>query len=189
MSKERDLNKDIERFVCEKFLELCNKEINCDIQIERAGNPNKKEPDFMCSNGVAVEVTGIYASKEDGKMSNRIIHGKRGQMKDYIKTSNAQDYVVSKIVEKHNKHNGGNYSGCPDETEIYLVCNGLPNHSVIGLGIEEEVDGIREKLDEKLSSGGGEKCFDGIFLLLNDGKYSIRQLWQPGKRKGRAKKG
>ena len=192
ISNERNSKEKVERSVCEKFLELFNEKHGCNVKIERAGDPNKREPDFMCSDGVAVEVTELYANEEDGKISNKMIHGKSDPnlqndgfggsiMKDALKVTDEHLYIASKILEKQKKLNSGNYAGCPDGTKIYLVCNALEKCSMAGLfmGVAT-IRKICEELHEKMSSRKDKKHFDGIFLLLgSERKYFLESAWQP----------
>ena len=177
--KEEKFKEDVERFVCKVFLEKCKP----GVTIIRHGDPNKKEPDFMCDDGSGVEITGLYAGKEDERQLNKMNQGKKDsavteilhegkvavRVSGDISTSDGVPYMCQQIIEKIKKHRNGNYERC--KGEVYLVCNALFGHSM-AFPEQSEIDGLRKMVENDPVYKKNGKQFAGIYILWTPGKPS-----------------
>ena len=161
-----------EEAVCQSFLFLYNKISNTQLSLLRFGNPQKKEPDFICTENVAVEITGIYdneyqAEKIWSSPRNKVLRKKRDFL--LLTLENLNDGICKKL----NKLEKGNYNGFSGH--IILVCvlqSPLLRDEEIEKYIKEEY--IPFRID-----GHFDKYFSGIFVYWKSDKnegYLIRKL-------------
>lgn len=85
--KRENDKKQHEEASCREFLEIYNKKFNKKIKFVSLGNPNKKEPDCICSEGLNIEIVTVYYDEIDAKQSWGIIDviKKRIDKKEYDK--------------------------------------------------------------------------------------------------------
>ena len=71
--KRQDYKKQHEEASCKKFLEIYNKKFNKEIKFVSHGDPDKREPDCICSEGLNIEIVTAYYDEIHAKQSRRII--------------------------------------------------------------------------------------------------------------------
>ena len=172
-NSERKHKKDVEQSVCQKFLTIYNSKNGCNVVKVRAGDPNKNEPDFVCSEGVNVEVTNLYANERDAEESNKMVYGKmdRGTRplgpSDFIETTHKNSHITLKDLKKYDKLNKGNYAGC--EGKIYLVCNLFEPRSAAGFSLTlRDLTDIKKDIAFKLIERNYKEEFDDVFILYDE---------------------
>ena len=177
--KEEKFKEDVERFVCKVFLEKCKP----GVTIIRHGDPNKKEPDIICSNEIAVEAVILHPNREVARQISKMNQGKRDsavkeilhegkvavRVSGDISTSNGVPYMCQQIIEKIKKHSNGNYEGC--KGEVYLVCNALLGHST-AFPEQSEIDELRKMVKNNPVYKKNGKQFAGIYILWTPGEPS-----------------
>lgn len=179
MNNEREYKKKNEEDVCLHFLDYYNKQHGCDIKIDRRGDPKKREPDFLCTGGVAVEVTELYTSQKDAKLTSKMrneksdpeLHGSLNSpsgvgMKRWENVTRGGIHMHQGILKKTEKMKKGHYDGCSDTTKIFLVCDALQTIAGINSYMLNFVEQIKGGLIGYSSEKG--KKFDGIFVVRVD---------------------
>lgn len=119
MNDLKNLKETHELAACQRFLSMYNEANNNDIRILQTGNPNKKEPDCICNDNVAIELVGIYDNQDQAiKLWNEARGEATPKKTDYLLCTfrNLENEIGKKLC----KLETGNYSGFSGR--IILVC-------------------------------------------------------------------
>ena len=181
MEDEREEKRLSERYICDMFVSAYNKEYGHDLRIDREGLPHEKEPDFICTDGTGVEVTEVYANREEARSGNMMDRGKpdpsltsvlskrgflyRKQTRPTrVSPGRIVGYMIERIMEKCEKCRKGNYDGCSGK--VFLVCDALRSKSSTRIMMDEYmINMLGERVRQELLQDTNEKCFDSIFLI------------------------
>ncbi|MFA5197889.1 MAG: hypothetical protein WC437_05730, partial [Patescibacteria group bacterium] len=106
-----------------RFLTLYNDLDKNDLSFLKLGDPNKKEPDGICSNDVAVELVGAYDNSYQARKIWSAARGKDSRAKPELRLLTFEN-LTQEIATKLEKLNNGNYDGFTGK--IVLLCN-LPS--------------------------------------------------------------
>lgn len=165
--KNESLKYQHEIAVCKRFLNIYNNR-GVSINFVRQGDPQKQEPDCICSERLAIEVVGIADNQYQheriySEARNKIVRRKP----DIVLNSWAR--LNLEIQKKIEKLNAGNYSGF--NGKIILLCDLLSP-----LIETKEVIAYRKKYE---SIKGSLKSFDEIWTIWhveNSTESAILQL-------------
>lgn len=156
---------------CQRFLSKYNEVQSSDIRIVRLGDPNKKEPDCICSDNFAIELVGTYDNKYQTEKIWNIARGK-----NITKQPDHQlltfDNLQNEIGKKLQKLEAGNYGGFSGK--IILVCN---LHSP--LLQDKEVEQYTKIYTPFRSDNYFKKYFHEIYVSWKseiDGNWKIKKL-------------
>lgn len=103
-----------------RFLTLYNNLDKNDLSFLKLGDPNKKEPDGICSNDVAVELVGAYDNSYQARKIWGTARGKDNDGKPELQLLTFEN-LSQEIATKLEKLNNGNYDGFSGK--IFLLCN------------------------------------------------------------------
>lgn len=103
-----------------RFLTLYNNLDKNDLSFLKIGDPNKKEPDGICSNDVAVELVGAYDNSYQARKIWGTARGKDNDGKPELQLLTFEN-LSQEIATKLEKLNNGNYDGFSGK--IFLLCN------------------------------------------------------------------
>jgi hypothetical protein len=171
MNDLKNLKETHEVAACQRFLSIYNETQNSDIKIIRLGDPNKKEPDCICSNNFAIELAGVYDNSYQAEKVWSVARKKNvSKQPDYRLFS--LDNLQNEIGTKLSKLNGDNYSGFSGE--IILVCN---LHSPL---LEDcEVENYLQSYASFREDGHFERYFHQIWITwksAKNGDWKIKKL-------------
>ncbi|KUK77380.1 MAG: hypothetical protein XD93_0359 [candidate division WS6 bacterium 34_10] len=110
-----------ERNIALKFLKLYNEKNSLTIKYIKAGDPNKKEPDIICSEEYSIEITSIYDNQSQAKNYWEDIKGITNPYKKRNLKLKPEEQLVDAIRSKLEKLKCGLYVGV-DPTKIFLLC-------------------------------------------------------------------
>lgn len=171
MNDLKNLKEKHEMAVCQRFLSTYNKIQNSDVKIIRPGDPNKKEPDCICSDNLAIELAGVYDNSYQAEKVWSVPRDKDvGQQPDY--ELHSFDNLQSEIRIKLSKLNEGNYAGFPGK--IILVVN-LQSPLLQDNEVEDHVD----EYVPFFQDGQFEKYFYQTWISWKsdrDGNWKIKKL-------------
>ncbi len=160
---------EFEKITSENFLLCYNKIHKTNIQSLRGGEPDKKEPDIICSDGYSIEITTIYDKK---MQSNR----KGEEIKNYYHNAslllNPREEIENAIFKKLKKLNKGLYSNT-DSSKIILVC-----YCLSPLFNNSEAEFIQTNYYPFRQGSNFREYFSEIWLLWHEGNsgYNILKL-------------
>ncbi len=167
----KNLKQTHEFVACQRFLSIYNETENSYIEIIRLGDPNKKEPDCICSNDFAIELVGVY---DNSYQAEKVWSVPRN--KDVSKQPNYKlfslDNLQNEIGIKLSKLNRGNYGGFSGK--ILLACN---LHDP--LLQDKEVENYVKIHAPFYRDGHFEKYFYQIWILWKserNGDWKIKKL-------------
>lgn len=103
-----------------RFLTLYNNLDKNDLSFLKLGDPNKKEPDGICSNDVAVELVGAYDNSYQARKIWGTAREKDNDGKPELQLLTFEN-LSQEIATKLEKLNNGNYDGFSGK--IFLLCN------------------------------------------------------------------
>lgn len=111
---------DHEKASCIRFLALYNSLNKSSLSFVRLGDPNKKEPDCICSNNTAIELVGAYDNQYQAhKIWNEARKRRDNKAPEFrlLTFENLESAISSKL----DKLNDKKYAGF--EGRIILACN------------------------------------------------------------------
>lgn len=114
------LKTDHEKKSCIRFLALYNSLNMSSLSFIRLGDPNKKEPDCICSNDTAIELVGAYDNQYQARKIWNEARKKRDNKAPEFRLLTFEN-LESAISSKLDKLNDKKYDGF--EGKIILVCN------------------------------------------------------------------
>lgn len=120
MSDLKNLKETHEVMACQRFLSIYNDTENSYIEIVRVGEPNKKEPDCICSDDLAIELVGIYDNKYQAEKIWSTARNKTVSRQPNLQLLTLEN-LGNDIGKKLQKLNLGNYNGFSGK--IILLCN------------------------------------------------------------------
>ncbi|MFH0791830.1 MAG: hypothetical protein V1905_01290 [bacterium] len=138
MNDFKNLKEAHEVAACQRFLSIYNEAQNSDIKIVRLGDPNKKEPDCICGDSFAIELSGVYDNSYQAEKVWSVPRDKDiGQQPNHelLSLQNLQNEIGIKL----SKLNEGNYAGFPEK--IILVLN-LQSPLLQDKEVEDYIDEI-----------------------------------------------
>lgn len=154
-----------------RFLDIYNELNKANIGFIRPGDPNKKEPDCICSENVAIELVGAYDNQYQASKLWSEARGEKQNKPPELLLSTF-DNLQETIANKLEKLNFDKYSGF--EGRLFLLCN---LHSPLLTDAEVATFGANYapfKRDNHF-----ERCFDEIWITWkseNDGSWQIKML-------------
>lgn len=154
-----------------RFLELYNDLNKSDLNFLRLGDPNKNEPDCICSNSVAIELVGTYDNEYQARKIWNQARGKDNDGKPQLQLLTFEN-LESEIVSKLEKLNNKNYDGFSGK--IFLLCN---LHSP--LLTTSDVDAFVSRCSPFKMDSYFDRYFDEIWITWqpeNRSNWSIRKL-------------
>lgn len=160
-----------EEATCRRFLSIYNKENNSDLNFIKSGSPERKEPDCICSNNIAIELVGTYANEYQAKTIWTSVRGKDfSKQPDFLLLT--FDNLQNEVGKKLQKLAAGNYNGFSGK--IILVCN---LHDPLLL--DREAEQYIETYTPFRSDGYFDRYFDKIYISWKsevDGNWKIKKL-------------
>ena len=154
-----------------RFLTLYNNLNKNDLSFLRLGDPNKKEPDGICSNDVAVELVGAYDNSYQARKIWGAARGKDSRAKPELQLLTFEN-LTQEIATKLEKLNNGNYDGFTGK--IVLLCN---LHSP--LLTDSDVDTFMNKYIPFKIDHYFDRFFEEIWITWKseeDGNWQIKLL-------------
>lgn len=154
-----------------RFLTLYNNLNKSDLTFLRPGDPNKREPDGICSNDVAIELVGAYDNSYQASKIWGTARGKDGRAKPELRLLSF-DNLTRELAIKLEKLNNGNYDGFIGK--IVLLCN---LHSP--LLTDTDVANFQTKYTPFKQDNHYKYYFDEIWLSWKsekDGTWKIKML-------------
>lgn len=154
-----------------RFLALYNELNSNNLEFLRLGDPNKNEPDSICSGNTAIELVGTYDNQYQASKIWSEARGKKQNKLPEFKLLTFEN-LEKAIADKLEKLNLNNYSGF--EGRLLLVAN---LHSPLLTDAEVNVFGTRYipfKNDNHF-----EKYFDEVWVTWKsekNGAWQIRKL-------------
>lgn len=154
-----------------RFLALYNELNSNNLEFLRLGNPNKSEPDCICSGNTAIELVGTYDNQyQASKLWSEARGKKQNKLPEFrlLTFENLEKAIAGKLE----KLNLNNYSGF--EGRLLLVAN---LHSP--LLTDTEVDIFRTRYAPFKNDNHFEKYFDEIWITWKsekDGNWQIKLL-------------
>lgn len=103
-----------------RFLTLYNSLMKSNLVFLRLGDPNKNEPDGICSNDLAIELVGAYDNSYQARKIWGTARGKDNDGKPELQLLTFEN-LSQEIATKLEKLNNGNYDGFSGK--IFLLCN------------------------------------------------------------------
>ncbi len=170
MAIDRKQNR--ERAIALRFLELCTKSEILNLKYLRLGDPNKNEPDIICSDNYSIEIVSIYDNDLQAKNYWEDMKGINNPNQQREILLQPDKNLVLEIGRKLEKLEKGFYSGT-DQSRILLLCyfeSPLFNYQTAA-EIKTEYQPFR--FDNHF-----EKYFFEIWLMWSEGRdsYGILQL-------------
>jgi len=173
--KRENDKKQHEEASCRDFLEIYNKQFNKKIKFVSLGNPNKKEPDCICSEGLNIEIVTVYYDEIDAKQSWGIIDviKKRIDKKEYDKKYRDNNLCmenpdeglfnfINNEIRKKIQQKSYDYKG-----KLFLLITSRPS-----ITNKQE---MRKYI--KVYRNFKNNKFDEIWLIVNyDGEHKIYRL-------------
>ena len=165
-----DVKQTHEEKACQRFLSLYNLEKRKNINFIKLGNPDKKEPDCICSDNVAIELVGVYANKYQAEKIWNKVRGKNNKKKPNLLFLDF-DNLQNEIGKKLQKLEAGNYNGFSGK--LFLVLN---LHSP--LLEDKEVEKYIETYSPFRRDGHFRNYFFKIYISWKsaDGNWKIKNL-------------
>lgn len=154
-----------------RFLTLYNNLNKSYLTFLRSGDPNKREPDGICSNDVAIELVGAYDNSYQASKIWGTARGKDGRAKPELRLLTF-DNLTREVATKLEKLNNGNYDGFIGK--IVLLCN---LHSP--LLTDTDVANFQTKYTPFKQDNYYKHYFDEIWLSWKsekDGAWQIKML-------------
>lgn len=152
---------------CNSFLEKYNNLHNTKIKFIKHGNPDRNEPDCICTNDIAIEIT----SAQDNPHQAEKIHSNTVKQK-FNPNLKSVENLENIIFQKLNKLNTEKYNGVTGK--IILVCN-LESPLVT----DKNVDSFIENYTPHSQDGWFDKYFSETWLFWkskNTGYIKIKQI-------------
>lgn len=121
MSDLKNLKETHEVMACQRFLSIYNETENSYIEIVRVGEPNKKEPDCICSDDLAIELVGIYYNKYQAEKIWSTARNKTVSRQPNLQLLTLEN-LGNDIGKKLQKLNLGNYNGFSGKIILLFIC-------------------------------------------------------------------
>lgn len=154
-----------------RFLKLFNDLTKNNLNFLRLGDPNKKEPDCICSDNVAIELVGtydnLYQARKIWNQARRKNNNENPQFQ-LLTFENLENEIATKLEKLNNKNYDG-FSG-----KIFLLCN---LHSP--LLINSDVDCFFKKYTPFKKDHYFDRYFDEIWITWQDEnkrEWNIKKL-------------
>lgn len=154
-----------------RFLTLYNDLNKSNLTFLRPGDPNKREPDGICSNDIAIELVGAYDNSYQASKIWGTARGKDGRAKPELRLLTFEN-LTREVATKLEKLNNGNYDGFTGK--IVLLCN---LHSP--LLTDSDVDTFMYKYIPFKTDHYFDRLFEGIWITWRsekDGTWKIKLL-------------
>lgn len=154
-----------------RFLTLYNNLNKSELTFLRLGDPNKNEPDGICSNDLAIELVGAYDNSYQARKIWDTARGKDNHGKPEFQLLTFEN-LTQEVATKLEKLNNGNYDGFTGK--IVLLCN---LHSP--LLTDSDVDIFMYKYIPFKTDHYFDRFFEEIWITWkseNSGNWSIRKL-------------
>ncbi len=164
-----DIKQINEESICRCFLSIYNR--RNDLKFSRQGDPNKKEPDCICSNNTAIELVGIYDNQYQAEKMRNEARGKDTKKQPNFLLLTPKN-LQTEIAKKLEKLNNGNYNGFSGKI-ILVCCLKSP------LLTTNEVKNYVAKHVPFREDNHFDKYFDEIWLLWkteNIGNWEIEKI-------------
>jgi hypothetical protein len=163
---------EFEKITSENFLECYNKINKTNIQILKGGEPDRKEPDIICSDGYSIEITTIYDKKMQSNRKDEEIEGIKNEYHNARLLLNPKEEIENAIFKKLKKLNKGLYSNT-DSSKIILVC-----YCLGPLFNTSEAEFIQTNYYPFKQGSNFREYFSEIWLLWHEGNsgYKILKL-------------
>lgn len=173
ISKANPIKQKHEMAACKRFLSSYNIKTGKELKLIRLGNPNRKEPDCVCNNNVAIELVNKF---DNSYQAERMWNEARGIKKkvspqNILLQSTQQDFDRV-IADKLRKLDRGNYNGFSGK--IILV-NNLQSPLIGDCDIDSYFRNYKSFKQDSLFN----KYFDEIWVTWKSdtsGEWKIRQL-------------
>ena len=152
-----------------RFLKLYNDLNKSNLGFVRLGDPNKKEPDCICSANTAIELVGTYDNPYQARKIWNDARGKDNNRKPQLQLLTFEN-LEKEIAKKLEKLNNNNYDGFTGK--VFLLCN---LHSP--LLIDSDVDTFITEYAPFKSDSYFERYFSEVWISWKsyDG-WQIRKL-------------
>lgn len=160
-----------EKAACERFILLYNTTTGNQLKFVRLGNPNKKEPDCICNNNVAIELVNDFDNPYQAEKLWSEARGKPNMAKPTFLLKSLSD-LQQVVGNKLSKLNTGNYDGFSGK--LLLAC-----HLQSPLLTNYEVKSYLENYVPFKEDNSFEKYFDEIWISWkseNSGEWQIGKL-------------
>jgi len=164
------LKTSVEKFVCESFLRTYNRNSENKPEFVRLGDPTLREPDCICSNGIGIEIVGIYDNEYQAEKIWSLARQKEPRKNLELRLYSFEN-LGRKISEKIDNLEKGKYAG--HSGKIILVC-----HLQSPLLETKEIDTFINQHVSFRSDAYFEKYFDEIWIMWkeNDGSINTKKL-------------
>lgn len=167
-----DRKQEREKAIALRFLKLHTKSETLSLKYLQLGDPNKNEPDIICSDDYSIEIVSIYDNDSQGKNYWEDMKGISNPNQQKKILLQPEEELVLEIGRKLEKLEKGLYSGV-DQSKILLLC-----YSQSPLFNYEKAKEIQTKYQPFRTDNFFEKYFFETWLMWSEGgdSYGILTL-------------
>ena len=169
-SSRKQIKEDHEKAVCESFLDVYNYQNKTSIKFINLGDPNKKEPDCICSDKLSIEIVSAYDNEHNASKIWAEAQSKINTIP--LDVDLRLDENLTNIIDnKLNKLRKGNYENVSGK--IFLVCK-----IQSPLTKDDDVECYINNYQPFKNDSHNKTFFDKIYIIWtgDNSQYKIRKL-------------